>query len=322
MVFKDPAIAWRPALVARMFQVGFPAMGRLLLESPKLQFATKPVAAPERITIPTRHGEVGAFVYSPVDADIEAELSVGRRLPVHLLLHGGAFVARRPEQEDNVARFLASEVGCFVVVPDYDVSPQVRFPVAEQECYDAYLWLLDRVGTRGWDPGRVSVGGASAGAKLALSVIVQALRDGMPTPVAASLEYGLSDLSLPDESRTSPRRFPVVGSWMLRMVRETYFLGADLTDPLVSPARYPSLGDFPPLLVLTGGLDTLRHDMRAFVERARTCGVEVDHHEVAGVDHGFTHFQPAEMARAAVEMIGDHLRTAYNGRTGDREDER
>ncbi|WP_335983673.1 alpha/beta hydrolase [Streptomyces sp. CA2R106] len=311
MSFKEPAIAWRPALVARSFQAIFPVLGRLLLESPKLQFATKPVAAPERITIPTRHGAISALLYSPVRSDIEAELSAERRPPVHLLLHGGAFVVRRPEQEDNVARYLASEVGCFVVLPDYDVGPQVRFPVAEQQCYDAYSWLLERAGTRGWDPARVSVGGASAGAKLALSVIVQALQDGRGTPVAASLEYGASDFSLPDESRTSPRKVPVIGPWVLRMVRETYLLGADLTDPVVSPAKYPHLGDFPPLLVLTGGLDTLRHDMRVFAEWALASGTKVDHYEFAGVDHGFTHFQPVDTARAAVTMIGDHLRAAY-----------
>lgn len=311
MSLKEPAIAWRPALVARSFQAVFPVLGRLLLESPKLQFATKPVATPERITIPTRHGDISALLYSPVHTDIEAELSAERRPPVHLLVHGGAFVARRPEQEDNVARYLASEVGCFVVLPDYDVSPQVRFPVAEQECYDAYLWLLDHAVTHGWDPARVSVGGASAGAKLALSVIVQALQDGGATPVAASLEYGASDFSLPDESRTSPRKIPVIGPWMLRMVRETYLLGADLTDPVVSPAKYLKPGDFPPLLILTGGLDTLRHDMRAFAEKARANGAKVDHHEFADADHGFTHFQPVETARTAVTMIGDHLRAAY-----------
>ncbi|GHF83197.1 hypothetical protein GCM10017566_66540 [Amycolatopsis bartoniae] len=107
-----------PALVARSFQVLFPVLGRLLLESPKLQFATKPVAAPERITIPTRHGTIPALLHSPVPEDI-------------------------------VARYLASEVGCYVVLPDYDVSPQVRFPVAEQECYGAYRWLLDRARDRG-----------------------------------------------------------------------------------------------------------------------------------------------------------------------------
>lgn len=35
----------------------------------------------------------------------------------------------------------------------------------------------------------------------------------------------------------------------------------------MSPAKYGKPGDFPPLLILTGGLDTLRHDMRAFADR-------------------------------------------------------
>ncbi|GAA4670809.1 alpha/beta hydrolase [Amycolatopsis dongchuanensis] len=307
MPFKDPAIAWRPALLARAFQVFFPLLGRLLLESRDLQFATKPVAAPARIAIPTRHGEIRALLYSPVPADLEA----GRRPPVHLLLHGGAFAVRRPEQEDNVARYLASELSCYVVLPDYDVAPQVRFPVAEQECYDAYSWILDQAGNRGWDADRVSVGGGSAGAKLALSVLVQALQDGKPAPVAASLEYGASDFSLPDESRTSPRRVPVIGPWLLRMIRDTYLLGSDLTDPVVSPARYPEPGDFPPLLILTGGFDTLRHDMRAFAERARAHGADVTYHEFPGVDHGFTHFKHQDTPRTAITMIGDHLRAAY-----------
>lgn len=142
-------------------------------------------------------------------------------------------------------------------------------------------------------------------------MIVQALQDGEATPVAASLEYGVSDFSLPDESRTSPRKMPVIGHWMLRMVRETYLLGADLTDPVVSPAKYLNPGGFPPLLILTGGLDTLRHDMRLFAEKARANGAKVDHHEFAGVDHGFTHFQPAKTARTAVTMIGNHLQAAY-----------
>ncbi|MEV4476446.1 alpha/beta hydrolase fold domain-containing protein [Nonomuraea sp. NPDC049504] len=312
MPFKDAAIAWRPALLARAFQAGFPILSRVLLESPKLRFATKPLTVPARITIPTRHGDVGALLYRPISADIEAQRTAGRRPPVHLLLHGGAFMARRPEQEDNVARYLASEVGCYVVLPDYDVAPQVRYPVAEQQCYDVYAWILGQAGVWGWDESRVSAGGAGAGAKLALSVIVQALQDGRPAPVAASLEYGVSDFTLPDESRTSPLRFPMIGAWIPRMVRATYLAGADLADPVVSPAAYPRLGDFPPLLVLTGGLDALRHDMRAFAERARARGAKVEHREFARSDHGFTHVRPVETARAAITMIGRHLRAAYD----------
>ncbi|MFD2470269.1 alpha/beta hydrolase [Amycolatopsis silviterrae] len=306
MPFKDPAIAWRPALLARTFQGVFPVLARYLFSSPKLQFATKPVPEPERIVVPTRYGDMAALLYSPVRADVE-----GCRPPVHLLLHGGAFVVRHPEQEDNVARYLASEVGCYVVVIDYDVAPAVRFPVAEHQCYDAYRWIREQAEAHGWDAQRVSVGGASAGGKLALSVVVQALRDGEPAPVAASLEYAVGDLSLPDASRTSPGKWPIVGQWMTRMVRRTYFQDADLEDPLASPVKYPKLGDFPPLLILTGGLDTLRTEMHALAEAARTAGIEVSYRDFPDSDHGFTHVKPVETARSAITMIGDHLRAAF-----------
>jgi hypothetical protein len=34
--------------------------------------------------------------------------------------------------EDNVARYLASELGAFVVLPDLDVAPEVLHPVSEE----------------------------------------------------------------------------------------------------------------------------------------------------------------------------------------------
>src|SRR5262245_35491770 len=118
MLRSDPAIRFRHALAARVTQAVFPLVKRLQFSSPDVQFATKPIADPVMITIPTRHGDVRALLYRPIDADVTASLAGGRRPPVHLITHGGAFIVRVPEQEDNVARYVASEVGAYVVVPD------------------------------------------------------------------------------------------------------------------------------------------------------------------------------------------------------------
>ena len=45
------------------------------------------------------------------------------RPPVHFITHGGGFIIRMPEREDNVARYLASELGVYVVIPDFDSAP-------------------------------------------------------------------------------------------------------------------------------------------------------------------------------------------------------
>jgi acetyl esterase len=320
MLRNDPLIDTRAARSARMFQALFPLAFRLQYSSPAVRFATKPIARPDRIAIPTRHGDVAALVYRPAGADIGRQLAAGDRPPAHLITHGGAFIVRVPRQEDNVARYLASEIGTVVVVPDYDTAPKVRFPVAEQQTYDVFRWIHENGDRMGWDGERVSVGGPSAGGKFALNVALQAIDEGGYRPVAVTSEYGVSDISLPDAVRTSPKDNPVVSASLMDLVRRTYFAGADLTDPLVSPALHPRLAELPATLILTAGLDTLRHEMNALATTLRGAGVAVTHREFDGVDHGFTHTKPAAVAGEAIRLIGEHLRAAYTAAQASRPD--
>jgi acetyl esterase/lipase len=308
---RDPHIARRPAFMAGAFQFAFPLLQRALFRSPELEFATKPIAAPTTVTIPTRHAAMPALVFAPTDADVAAQLAAGRRPPVHLLTHGGAFITRYPREEGNVARYLASEVGCYVVIPDYLAAPQVRHPVAEQQCYDAFRWVREHAGANGWDGERVSVGGPSAGGQLALGVALQAIEAGVPVPVAVSSEYGVADMTRTSAQRTSQKSNPMVGPALMDLVLDTYFADVDTSSPLASPLLHPRLAELPPTLVLTAEYDTLRTESNDLAARLAALGVAVTHKEFAGIDHGFTHRKPVAACREAITMIGDHLATAY-----------
>ena len=311
MLRSDPAIDVRSALSARAMQAVFPFVFRRSYSSPDVQFATKAIAKPRKITIPTRHGDIRALLYKPTDEDIATARAAGWRPPVHFITHGGGFIVRRPEQEDNVARYVASEIGAYVVLPDFDTAPTVVHPVSEQQAYDAFVWVHENGERYGWDGERLSIGGASAGTQVAFSVVIQAIEAGGFVPVALSSEFGVIDLSRPDELRTSPKDRPVVSHRLMQLVRDTYFVATDLTDPLVSPAYYARLAEFPPTLIMTAELDTLLAEMRELAADMAAKGVEVTYKEFAGVDHGFTHAKPAEVAREALRMIGEHLRHAY-----------
>src|SRR5215469_2167070 len=65
MPFKDPQIAVGPAS-ARACQAVFPLIRPLQYSLPDVHFATKPIARPEQITVPTRHGAVRTLIYSPM----------------------------------------------------------------------------------------------------------------------------------------------------------------------------------------------------------------------------------------------------------------
>ncbi len=289
-------------LAARVMRAGFTLVGS---PSKSLRFATQAVADPETVTVPTRHGPVRCLLYRP-------PTGTGPRPPVHVQLHGGAFIVRSPEQDDHVCRYLASDVGAAVLVPDYDTAPKVAYPVAEHQAYDVAAWAHAHGAEQGWDGGRLSVGGYSAGAKLAINVVQQARDAGAFLPVALAVGYGVTDVGLDPHARTSPKRRPAIGPRLLRLVQHVYFPDpATRAEPLASPALAPDLAGFPPTLVTTGGLDSLEADGRIFAEKLRATGADVTYHCFPDVDHGYTHKRPVETAREAITGLGDHLARAY-----------
>lgn len=305
-------ISGRQAFAARAFQFVYPAMQRMFYRSPELEFATKTIAAPLTVTVPTRHGDIPALVFAPTDEDITAQLKRGETPPVHVLTHGGAFIIQYPQEEGNVARYLASELGAYVVIPDYLAAPQAQHPVAEQQTYDTFLWARENATRFGWDGDRMTVGGPSAGGQLALEVALQAIDAGTYVPLAVSTEYGVADMSRANAERPSTKKNPVVSPALMSLVHGTYFKGVDWKSPLASPIYHPRLAELPPTLVMTAEFDTLKNESNDLANKLRDLGVDVTHHEFPGVDHGFTHQKPVDVAKAAITMLGDHLRTAYN----------
>lgn len=311
MFRSDPRIDPVSAASAWSLQASYPLAHTAYFSSPALQFARRRVEVPRTLFVPTRHGPVRTLVYAPSTNGRARWARRGRRPPVHLAVHGGAFIVRMPEQEDNVARWLASEVGCYVVVPDYLTAPEVCHPVAEQQVYDVFRWVRGHAAQQRWDGSRISVGGPSAGTKLAISVIQQSLDDGLPGPVALASEYGTVDLARSDARRRSAHPTPVVTPALIALVRSTYFAGVELTDPFVSPYYDTRLDRFPPTLVITAQYDTLRSEMREFADALDSVGVPLTYRQIDGVDHGFTHMMPARPAREALGVLARHLRSVY-----------
>src|SRR6187200_238731 len=75
--------------------------------------------------------------------------------------------------------------------------------------------------------------------------------------------------------------FPLVfrGPRLMQLIRDTYFVAADLTDPLVSPSHYTRLAEFPPTLIMTAEFDTLRAEMRELAADMTAKGVAVTYKE-------------------------------------------
>jgi len=269
----------------------------------ELFFASRVVEKPTEIRVPTRHGPVRCLVYRPPAGEGPP--------PVHIQIHGGGFYGRFPAQDEHIANYLAADAGAVVIGVDYDVAPQAQFPVAEEECYDVAVWVHETGAVNGWDAGRISVGGFSAGGKLAINVCQLAHASGALRLRALVAAFAVADITRAD--RTSVKRNASISPWVQYVVRETYFADASRRfEPLASPRYDPDLASaLPATLILTGEYDTLAPEMDQLAETLRAAGVPVVHRRFAQTDHGFTHSPPVEAAREAIGLIGDHLRTAF-----------
>jgi acetyl esterase len=269
----------------------------------ELYFAARPVAKPDAVRVPTRHGAVRCLMYRP--------LSMTPPPPVHVLIHGGGMFGRYPEQDDHVATYIAAEIGAVVISVDYDVTPQVQFPVAEEECYDVALWVHATAEAGGWDPDRISVGGESAGGKLAINVCQLAYAGGVFRPCALVAAYAVADVTRTD--RTSAKRFAKISPALQRLVNDTYFADASRrAEAIASPLFDEQLAlALPATLIMTGEYDTLAPEMDRLAQTLGAAGVPVVHRQFAKTDHGFTHAPPVEIAREAIRLTGAHLAAAY-----------
>lgn len=86
--------------------------------------------------------------------------------PLVVFFYGGSWQAGE-SKDKNAYKFLAqglTELGYVVVVPDYRLYPQVKYPDFLADCAEAVRWAHDHAAEYGADPRKLVLMGHSAGA--------------------------------------------------------------------------------------------------------------------------------------------------------------
>nr|MBV6628876.1 alpha/beta hydrolase [Oceanococcus sp. HetDA_MAG_MS8] len=205
-------------------------------------------------------------------------LVLAPRSPVNTLLylHGGGFVAGRPQTYINMAARLARRLNARVVLPDYRKAPEHPFPAGPDDVLAVYRQLLEE----GQDPQRLLVGGDSAGGGLALSVLIGARDAGLPQPAGCMVLSPATDQSWSGGTHVSNADSdPVLSPQMIQRLQDCYV--PDLTQR-TDPRASPALADWDgcaPLIVVVSRSECLYDDSLRLVAKAREAGVNVTLHE-------------------------------------------
>jgi acetyl esterase len=227
--------------------------------------------------------------------------------------HGGGFVLGSIESHEGACRALASLSGVVIISVDYRLAPEHRFPAGLDDAVAATRWVLENGSAIGVDPTNVAVGGDSAGGNLA-ALVSLALRGEARAPVFQLLVYPATDLTRSLPSHGYFRAGVMLPEPTILWFRELYLPDLSLeSDPRVSPLFEPDVSGLPPALLLTAGFDPLRDEGKAYADRMRAAGVDVEYVCSEGSMHGFINSAGGltESARM-LTLTADRLRRAMS----------
>ena len=178
-------------------------------------------------------------VWAQPAAQGAAQPALGK--PVLVFFYGGGWANGSRLDYGFVAKAYAAR-GYVVVLPDYRLVPQVRFPAFLQDAAAAVRWTHDNIARYGGDPERIAVAGHSAGGYLAVMLALDGryLRAAGADPSVIKAAIGLA----------GPYDFyPFVK-------RRSIDAMGRAPDPLVTQPITFARADAPPLLLVAGTADT------------------------------------------------------------------
>ena len=192
---------------------------------------------------------------------------VGEQPLTVLYLHGGGYIMGSAYGCRHLAGALSVATRRGVLVPDYRLAPEHPFPAALDDATTAYEWLV----ARGPEAADILIVGESAGAGLAMALLLSLRDSGLPLPAQAVLLSPWLDLScarLEDHESLAPYTVD-----RLRSFAEAYAAGSDAEclRPLEADLR-----GLPPMLVQVGKDDALAIDAFALAERAQAHDADLE----------------------------------------------
>ncbi|MET9462857.1 alpha/beta hydrolase [Streptomyces canus] len=282
-----------------------PAEGRKAVDEVQSGEIAKPAIDEEWITVPGGPtGSVRARIVRPAGAT--------GTLPVILYIHGAGWVFGNAHTHDRLVRELAVGAGAAVVFPEYDLSPEVRYPVAIEQNYTVAKWVVEQGATKDLDGSRLAVAGDSVGGNMTAALTLMAKERGDVPLVQQVLFYPVTDASF---DTGSYHQFAT--GYFLRRDGMQWFWDqytadeAERAQITASPLRASTeqLAGLPPALVITGEADVLRDEGEAYANKLREAGVAVTAVRYQAIIHDFVMLNALRETHAAEAAINQAVAT-------------
>lgn len=231
----------------------------------------------QRYHLPTRSGERYVLVYPAPEG-----------APAFFNIHGGGFVAGKPESDAEFCDKLHKALNIWVFNLDYRLAPETVCPGDKEDILDLLEDIWKRQEEFPFDRKKMAIGGHSAGGNIATTVC-RMLRDQGRFPFLAQV------LNCPPLDFYTPANKKYFAEGAVLPENAEIFdacyrpEGMNAKDSAISPLWQPpeELTGMPDALVISAENDSLREEAEDYARTLMRAGVEVTGKRFPGKRHAF-----------------------------------
>ena len=291
----------------------------VLLSKPVISLGNSFLKMIRRLIRPKGVKSESVHLLSECGTSVEVTLYTpdGHRSPMPCLVyfHGGGFCFEDAGYQRKIAAYYASTARCKVAFVHYSPSIRHPFPAAFLECCAALKYIWENHLPLEIDPGRIAVGGDSAGGALASACAVWARDSGKVELAFQMLIYPVLDMRMSTGSMLKYTDSPVWNARLNRRMWQLYLpcaASARLPICYASPALVENFSGLPPAYIEVEEYDCLHDEGRAYAGALSSAGVNVQLEDVKGSCHGFDILSRARITRKMLQVRSAALRRCFN----------
>ena len=247
----------------------------------------------EKLTFTSSHGKIDIYKYGNKSNKLK---------PAIIYFHGGGFFGGVVSTTANQCKLLAKLINGIVFSVDYPLSPENKYPIGLDCCYESVRWVYENAEKFQIDANRIGVAGDSAGGNLALVSAMRARDEKKnyirymaliyPTVTrdydedSENYFFNISAYDNPHNDEYLKEQIYAISNDVLELNKLYVTEGTDIMQEYISPITTESFKDLPTALVITAEYDFLRLECEELSRRLKNDGVPSRHIRYGGIVHG------------------------------------
>lgn len=278
------AVCNESAVPPLIFQLP-PYQGRQKLEEIQSTPISMYPANIQKVVVNTgKWGNLTVYIISPMRVKTPSN--------VIFYIHGAGWVYGSFHTHEKLVRELAARTGTILVFPEYSRSPEARYPVAIEQCYNVLCRIPELLGKLNFhmNPATLTVAGDSAGGNMAIALTLMAKDRRGPHIQKQLLYYPVTNACFCTGSYLKfAEGYYLYRKGMMWFWNQYTVSDCERNRITASPlrAKTEQLKNLPEAMILNGEADVLRDEGEAYARKLRDAEVAVTAIRFQGMIHDF-----------------------------------